>query len=372
MTGTKKFLFVSLILLATLYLVAWSKGVLVISPGPNARIAEAARSLCLHGTLQAPEFLTIRNDALKSSADTHTVVWQDAFAVGKRGELLPKHSLFSILGAALCYKLFGEGGFLVFQFISVTTLLFALSSILASLTPSDTSASLAITLFILTQSIFYFFAFNYDLQGTALLVLGLYLARSFPLTGGLVLGLSVFVRPAYLIFAAPFACAWNLSPLNIRKIALTAAGVAAVLGVFLLVNWQWFGAPFTSAYQHIEYFRDGKPFMAEHPIGFTWDTFAADWEQKLFAPKRGLLLWNPVLLLLPFALPSIFRSPFCSFFSAVLLGAALYFLYIFSYPMWNNTEYGNRFLLPSITLCALPVALWLAELLGKRGDLKPN
>ena len=111
-------------------------------------------------------------------------------------------------------------------------------------------------------------------------------------------------------------------------------------------------------------YHDGKMTFAKHPVGFDFSVLMSNWFDKLFSSK-GILRSNLALLILPFAVPFILNHPQRVLLVISLLSATLYTLYIFSYSMWSVTVYGNRFLLPAIYLCLIPIIIFVGQLEGR-------
>ncbi len=306
-------------------------------------------------TITPQYFHEIYRDAAASSKTSQSDVWQDVFAVDQYGNLRPKHSVFSAIAAVPFYALFGNVGFWIMQQLFFLGLLFSTYLIVKQSTNRTLPWSTLLATLLLTQSLFHCYSFSYDLHGCTLLIGGLCILKHFPMIGAAVMTLSIFVRPSFLLLVLPLALEsmWGGER---QKRARVVVGGAIIMLLFGAYNYYMWGSPLTTAYSRLPGFRDGAMILPPHPFGFDLQVFLSQWTDKLFS-STGLLPYNLSILALPLVVASLYRER--DFFRWVcLLSATGYSMYIFSYPMWDNTFHGNRFLLPAIylyLLCFIPL-----------------
>lgn len=332
-------------------LCCYLKNISVIPPGPSVAISEVTKSLWESGSLTPSYFFTTYHEAAAFSKETSSDVWQDVFALDKRGNLLPKHSMLSAILAVPFYALFGIAGFWILQQVVLLGVLYATYCIVEDLTAKNLPWIVLISTMFLTQTLFYSYEFNYDLHGCALLIGGLNLLRRSGLWGSVVIMLSVFVRPSSILLSLPLVFIGTRRFAALQK-KDAVIGTFAVLGLFLMINYLWWGDPFVTTYSRLPSFHKGEMVLLNHPFGFNWEVFLSDWSMKLFS-KKGIVSFNLSLIALPLVFISVLYkgSPFEKGCVIIAVG---YALYIFSYPMWSATYYGNRFLLPAIYLYLIP------------------
>jgi len=336
---------------AVLYLSDYS----VVPQGPATALAEATKSLWHSWSLSPQYYHDVFESARKLSISSGAAVWQDTFALSADQRLLPKHSIFTVFAALPFYALFGTAGFWLCQQAFVLWLLYSVYQIAERIGGIPRPLTTVAVVLCGTPCLLYSFSLGYDLHVAALIVGGLHLILTRPLLGGFILGLSVFVRPAHIILAAPLCFAMTSAHADRRSHTyFSITGLSLSLLAFAILNYIWWGSAFLTAYHRIPHFIAGEVFLDKHPIGFDLATLATNWPDKLLGGS-GLLWLNAALLALPWMLKRIRTHPERRFLIVCSASALLYALYIFSYPMWNISGPGNRFLFPSI--CIYVVAL---------------
>jgi hypothetical protein len=325
----------------------------VLPPGPIAAISEVARSLWRDGSLSPEYFYRSFQEAQELSLKTDSYVLQDVFALGKNNTLLPKHSLLSALLAAPFYGIFGDAGFWILQQLAILALVLSIYSLVRELTGDELPLTTVISLFFLTQTLLYSYQYSYDIHGAVLILGGLAVMQNRPIWGGVIMGLSLFVRPTHILIALPLLFAQYRQGLVLKNFAAAAAGMSVVVALFLFLNSLMWGSPFKIAYSCLPAFDRGVLVLSQHPAGFEVRSLMTGWGLKLFG-KNGAITYNPALLLLPCVLWCLRGDPHRRWFGVILGTALLYSIYIFSYPMWDASHQGNRFLLPAVSLYLIP------------------
>jgi hypothetical protein len=187
------------------------------------------------------------------------------------------------------------------------------------------------------------------------LTLALYLLTDFTKTMsvkrslliGLVLGMAILTRPSTMFFLAATGLVF-LCQGRWRGLVGLTLGSVVVLAVYCAFNYHYFGDPFRGGYA-----RDNW----EMPTPF-WLGVGG----LLAAPSRGLLVYSPALLLLPWGVWRLFGAnarPDTSTSSRLLLlswlGASAATLVLFA--KWHDWRggwcYGPRFLCETMPICCL-------------------
>jgi hypothetical protein len=180
------------------------------------------------------------------------------------------------------------------------------------------------------------------------------------LLGALLLGFSIHVRPANLVTVLVFVLASIVADYSRREAgrgyrtaAILVAVVAISGGIYLARNYAWFGNPWDF----------GVPATAENGKDIeSWhNPFWRGIAGFLFSPGKSLILFCPPAILGVIGLPRLGRSNRAL---AVLAGAApVANLVLYSFrTQWEGSYcYGPRYLLPSLVLLCLPVAVLLHD-----------
>jgi hypothetical protein len=165
---------------------------------------------------------------------------------------------------------------------------------------------------------------------------------------GLALGLAVLCRPTTALFGAASAVALLAKRRWGALAGLTVGGLLAVSGLLLLNGWL-FGDLLRGGYLHDD-----------------WQTHPPLWLSLpglLVAPSRGLFVFSPALLLMPWGLAALrLRSDRGVLIAAWSAAAALTVLF---YARWHDWAggwcYGPRFLCEIMPICCLLFALAYAS-----------
>jgi hypothetical protein len=124
---------------------------------------------------------------------------------------------------------------------------------------------------------------------------------------------------------------------------------------FLLANWLMFGSPFTTSYDRWQHFVEGQVFVSSQSGAF-YCSFFERIKPLLFDAKSGLLIGAPLILLaVAFGLRSFWRQAR----NEAIFSAATCALLIAVFTKYCNAvpgEPGNRYLMPVVALCAVPLS----------------
>lgn len=165
-----------------------------------------------------------------------------------------------------------------------------------------------------------------------------------PGTAGLAMGVAVLTRPQTLLFAPVLVLvAWRRD--GIRAAFSIVAGLAPGVAATLAYNVVRFGDPLSFGYQD---------------VGFT-TPFLTGARGLLFEPSKSVLLFAPIVVLLPFALRHAWRrnGP-----ASVLVTAnlAITFVVTATWFAWHGGWcWGPRLLLPGLIPALAAIGPWLSN-----------
>jgi len=163
-----------------------------------------------------------------------------------------------------------------------------------------------------------------------------------PAWAGLALGLAILTRPQNVLFAPVFAAvAWRAEGLR----AVARLGIGMLPGVALTVayNQVRFGSPFELGYQDVGL---TTPLL-DGAVGL------------LLEPRKSLLLFAPIVLLLPLVLRQSWRE---NRLATVLIGAqtAITVVLTAKWFAWHGGwSWGPRLVLPAVVLAVVLVGPWM-------------
>jgi hypothetical protein len=277
---------------------------------------------------------------------------QGQVALGARGEWYPKHPILLPIAALPFYAAWRDEGLLAFN-VAQVALLDVLVFFLARRLTSD-AVALSVAVWFAFGSLLRPVAYNFspDVFSTVLVVTG-YLALVARRWGvaGLLFGLAVAAKWTNLVFL-PIAAFFAIATAGVRPaIRFALAATPPLLGLAML-DFHMFGSPFVTPYDRV--LGEGFRLEPSHRTQFDRPFLAGLWTQ-IVEPRLGLLRSAPQAL---FAVPGFFllarRAPAEAALCAALCGAQMA---VFApYRMWDASNYGHRFWMTAIVLCAVPVA----------------
>jgi hypothetical protein len=303
-------------------------------------------------------------------------------AVGRDG-LVPKHPiLLSLLGLPF-YALFGSYGLLIFNLL----LTLALMGMLLQLNRLYLSPIVAwgTTLLYGVATLFHNYVYNFspDVLSTLLVLAGTYfLFRQRVAYSGALLGLAVFAKPVNLLPVALLSLYLLWTQVQVsrsesgghsltigwRRLLLYAACLGLSLLPHLAINHILFGSPLVTGYQRIA-------VPGPSPESVAVATHVYDFNQPiitnlypvLFAPNKGLLTTNLLIILGVPGLVSLARSPRRR--ELVLLAgiSVATLLLITKYDFWYLSHFSNRFLMLVVVFSA-PFTGWTMEQVSQKYD----
>lgn len=288
------------------------------------------------------------------------VVHGPQIALGAQGQWYPKHPiLIAVLGLPFL-ALFGLPGLLLFNLVVLAALAGAMFRLARRFAPAPAAALAVGTLLVGTFMRAYAYNLSPDLLATLLATLAaLAILEGRMAAAGLLLGAMVLSKPL-LLTLVPSSLVFALYRGRLRGALRLAAGAVAPAAAFLLLNLALFGSPFVTAYDRNIEMTGGASSLTSQWSAFDNDPVAGAVGQML-APRHGLLTTAPALLL---ALPGLLvllrrRSAETAW---LLCAAASLFAVLCTYRYWDQSHYGNRYLMPAIAFAAPAVAVTLAAL----------
>jgi len=292
--------------------------------------------------------------------------YEDYLSIADDGRFVPKHPVpMPVVSLPFVVGL-GRPGALVFNCIQVAILLLVLYA-LALRVASPWSASIAVAL-TGVFSLLPHYVWNYSPDIFASLVLGLACLAIPPgaldrpswryLIAGVLFGFACWSKLS-LVFFLPGAFVLCRRPW-LPNAARLAAGMAGSLALFAAHNWQLFGSPFTTSYDRIARVCQEIWIPVSQRADFALAPLRGILAEMLDV-KHGLLFTSGVTVLSWVGFRYLGRRHGRTVVFLILGFTALY-LFFSGYRHWNESHFGNRFLMPVIALSAVPLAALVAAL----------
>jgi hypothetical protein len=256
--------------------------------------------------------------------------------------------------------LLGPPGALGFNVIQLTALLVIIYCLAARWASTWIAAGSVILTGIGSVMPHYVWNYSPDIFATVLLTGALValpassdeISPSRHLLAGLLLGLS-WVSKFPLVLFLPLAIVCCTPPYT-RSVPWLLLGAALPLVLLAVLNAHLFGSPLVTSYDRIARLEGGRlvPFSQREDFGLS--IVLGMWGQ-ITDPRHGLLFTSPVTIPSLVGLAILWRrsSRYAAGLGLSLLGL---FLFFSSYRLWDQSYYGNRFLIPIIALAAIPLA----------------
>ncbi|MCW4462132.1 hypothetical protein OK349_10475 [Sphingomonas sp. BT-65] len=179
------------------------------------------------------------------------------------------------------------------------------------------------------------------------------------LIAGLALGWAVVIEHTAILTGAPVAlwALWRIRGWEAQRLWRTiglalAGGIVAAIPL-LAYNLAVFGHPFQTGYSGVVGFEG----MRQGLFGLTYPKLDVLW-QILGGKRRGMVWVAPVLVLAPFGIWTLLRTPRTRDIGAVAAaGAVVAFLYHAAYVYWDGgNSTGPRHALPAVAYLAIGLA----------------
>jgi len=130
-----------------------------------------------------------------------------------------------------------------------------------------------------------------------------------------------------------------------------------------LTNWLMFGSPITTSYDRWQHFVDGQAVITQQSSAFSC-SMLANLPEVLLAKESGLLIGAPLIIVaLAFGMANFWQK---ARNEAILLTVTSVTLITLFSKYCNAVpgEPGNRYLMPIVALCAIPLAFAVGQCLG--------
>ena len=270
------------------------------------------------------------------------------FAVVPGGAILPKHSTLMPLLSIPFYLLAGKWGFLAFNVVQMTLLLWAVS-VLGGDTPI--SRLVALLGMILSPWLSYVFNYSPDIFGTTLVVWAYVAARRQRFMWcGVLCGLTVWAKVYLLVVLLPLGWLLVLHPWK-QWWKLIAAALLTLMPMFVL-HAVLYVSPLATGYDFEAHFDEaGELYPLGHAARFH-QPFFTGLKNLLFDGQLGLVTKSPIWLgwlLLVMVWKSLTREE-QTWSILMTVGLWLNLLLFAKYDEWNASIHGNRFLFASLAL----------------------
>jgi len=284
-------------------------------------------------------------------------------ALGPGGEWFPKHPiLLPVLGLPFLAA-FGLPGLLLLNLVVLSAFAAVLYRLGRRVAPPGAAAAAVALLLLGTFVRAYAYNLSPDLLA-ALLVAAAVLAalEGRPGPAGLLYGAAVLAKPLLVVLLPPALLYVAIRSGGRAFLRFTAGGLLPG-AAFALLNLALFGSPFTTAYDRNVAIVDGAARITTHRDQFDGDALQGALGM-LIDPRHGIAPTAPALLL---ALPGLVLLARRRPAEAAWLAAsgALLFLVLCPYRSWNESHYGNRFLMPLVVFATPGMAL-LLDAVGRR------
>jgi 4-amino-4-deoxy-L-arabinose transferase-like glycosyltransferase len=306
-------------------------------------------------------------------------------SLGKDGQWYPLHEFLMPVATLPFYLVFGIFGCLVFNIV-ISILLMMVLFVLCARHVGYSSAFTATVLTAFT-TLFLNYAYNYSLDIFAAFMLTLaywcLVERRFLLTG-LVWGLATYARLAtavtifgFLVFTLLESGPRKIENNGCRRLeacggraypalAYVAGGLPVAL-CFFMSNFLMFGSPLTTSYDRWLHFVNGQPVIAEQSSSFSCSALE-NLPEVLLDKKSGLVTGAPLIIVaLAFGMRNFWLKARNEAILLIVTGAMLIILFS-KYCNAFPGEPGNRYLMPVVALCAIPLAFAVEQCFGSPGN----
>jgi hypothetical protein len=302
----------------------------------------------------------------------------DQTSQGKDGQWYPLHEFLMPVFTVPFYLIFGIDGCLIFNVFISIALMIALFNLCAR--HVDYASAFAATVLTAFATLFlnYTYSYSLDVFGTLLLILAYWCAVTgrFSLAG-FVWGLAIFARLPNIVTLAGFLpflllegnsathtvvnrskAAWRF--IKIRPVLLSFAGGLPAAFCIFLSNWLMFGSPLVTSYDRWQHFVNGKAIISSQS-GALCCSLIDRLQAVLLDPKSGLLIGGPIIILVvAFGIRLFWQKARNEMILSFLVSIALLVL-VSKYCHANPGAPGNRYLMPVVALCTIPLSLVLDD-----------
>lgn len=309
----------------------------------------------------------------------------DQTSQGVAGEWYPVHEYLMPILTVPFYVLLGINGCLVFNILVVILLMLALYHLCNRHADCQSSFTAVVLTAFPTLFLEYSYSYSLDVFSAFALVLAYLLAvRNRFFLAGLAWGFAVYARLANCVTAVGFLpflimAGWSghrrmqgapsiTTPFKqggpVARFLLGGLGPGSC---YLLGNWWMFGSPFVTSYDRWQHFVDGHPVINTLRSGFTCPVIER-LPKVLLDTQSGLLIGGPLIIVaVGYGIHSLWREARDEAILMILTCGATIALFS-KYCEGHPGTPGNRYLMPVVALCAIPLALALRNCFFKHGN----
>lgn len=308
----------------------------------------ASRSIATDGDLDI-------SNQLRLPWSVHTT----QVALDRNGRLVPKHPLWLSIAALPLIVAFGNQGALVFNFFQLLllcALMFTLARRVAGRWPSALAVAATAILSFLPH---YAWNFSPDVFLAALFLGALVILPPDRtphlwkhILSGLLFGVATTAKPSYALAALALPMLFG-RPLRRSMPAFIVGGMIPIL-LWMGLNLHLFGNPLVTPYDRIVHFTNQGVVLHSNRDDFTeplWQGARA----QMMDPRKGLLQTTPITILSLLFFPLLLKSEARWAAYLAVTSTAIYLFYS-KYALWPTSSWGNRFLIPIVVLCVMPLA----------------
>ena len=280
-------------------------------------------------------------------------------SLGANGEWYPKHPVLMPVLSLPFFAAAGDPGLLAFNVAQLSALA-ALMWALARRAATARAAWIATLAFAFTTML-RDGAYNWSPDVlTAVITLAAVLAQiaGVPILAGLLWGMSIWSKLPNLFLLVP-AAAYAAMVYSRRDLARAAVALAVPIAALAIFNFALFGSPWLTSYDRVIASIVGPAVTLEPSHRTYFDVpIAQGLIQQLTDSPNGLLRSAPVLGLAVLGFGALHRrSPREAWLVAGLM--AVQILSFAPYRLWDQSNFGHRFLIVTIALGAVPMAAFV-------------
>lgn len=328
----------------------------ILPQGPVKATAQVTESIISGHGFVPQQFQELLISLQKLSLDTGQSYWQDVFVLRENSQIFPKHPLLlSIIAVPFAFS-FGEPGYLLLAWTMTTLIVLSFCSLTAQITGRRESLVPIFVVLAGTQTFLGCFSPGADLLNLTLFLVSAACMATRPLLSGFLAILMLHIRVtniALLVFAMPLLTLTHLSRSSRKKaVRLWAVGALAAGAILGGYHYFLFGNPFIAPQQRMPIITPQGMRINPDPVTFSFPLLFEQTPTLLV----NLVAFNLSLLLFPLTLRWMLRrfdalaTWICS--AMLISQCALYF----SYLGGSIAGFGNRYLMPVVTLLAIYLA----------------
>jgi hypothetical protein len=318
---------------------------------------------------------------LRNQLNNNPTQAADQTSLGENGQWYPLHEFVMAVLTVPFYLAFGIFGCLIFNVVISILLMILLFEL--CLRHVDYHNAFIATILTAFPTLFlnYTYSYSLDVFSAFMLVLAYWcLVKHRFMFSGLIWSLATYARLAnavtifgFILYILLEAKADRSKKNGVRSSGTYAGRVCPVLAYlagglpvaacFFMTNWLMFGSPMTTSYDRWAHFVNGQAVITQQSSAFSC-SILENLPQVLWAHKSGLVTGAPLIMVaVAFGMGTFWRK---ARNEAMLLILTSFMLIVLFCKYCNAVpgEPGNRYLMPVVALCAIPLAFATERCLG--------